>query len=97
MKSLIISAFLAICSIISGRTQTKSVTILDKSDNNPLFGVNVRHNDKGYFTDLDGKFLLDMSTFPISLTISYVGYRTIIVTYPNESSVPSVSVWSGWT
>lgn len=89
MKSLIISAFLAICSIISGRTQTKSVTILDKSDNNPLFGVNVRHDDKGYFTDLDGKFLLDISNFPISLTISYVGYRTIIVTYPNESSVPS--------
>ncbi len=89
MKPLIIMYVLVVCSWFTGLAQTSSVTIIDKSDDNPLYSVNITHGDTGYFTDLDGKFLLDVSRFPISLSISYVGYKTINLTYQDFTSIPS--------
>lgn len=89
MKSLASSLICTLMCLSMSIAQTVSVTIKDKLDKNPLYGVNIAHDDKGYYTDLDGNFLLDISKMPVILTLSYVGYKTMIVEYKDATSVPS--------
>ncbi|MBK8628204.1 MAG: TonB-dependent receptor [Saprospiraceae bacterium] len=69
--------------------QTKEIMIKDHNNSDPLIGVNIVHQNTGYTTDIDGKFLLLLTDLPIELVITYVGYNTIKVTYKKETDIPT--------
>jgi iron complex outermembrane receptor protein len=90
MNRYFFMAFLYFLSCTNGWSQVKTVVIQDKNDKSPLFGVSVKHGDKGYYTDLDGKFSLDATQFPINIQISYLGYKNKNLSFPNLSAITDV-------
>jgi outer membrane receptor protein involved in Fe transport len=87
MKSFVFVLLFIIVSFSGTQAQTVSITVLDKKDKSPLYGVNILQGDTGYYTDIDGKFLLDISKMPVILTLSYVGYKTVSIEFADQSSV----------
>ena len=77
--------FLHACGVFG---QTVSIQVNDKASGESLPGVNIRHADKGYVTDENGLFTLDISEFPIKLEVSYVGYKSLSLTYESAQSLP---------
>jgi outer membrane receptor protein involved in Fe transport len=69
--------------------QTKDIIIKDNDTGEALIGVNIVHQKTGYTTDVDGKFVLNVSDYPVQLVITYIGYNTINVIYKKESEIPS--------
>lgn len=78
---------LLFCLGLSGQSMT--ITVLDKKTKTPLYGVNISHDDSGYYTDLDGKFELDINKLPIKLSMSYVGYKSQTLEFKELSLVPT--------
>lgn len=62
---------------VSAQTVIKG-TVVDKDTQEPLVGVTVysEANKKGTATDLDGSFVLNVSSLSGSLEISYIGYQS---------------------
>ncbi len=91
--SNILLALLIVCltSAISLAQYTVTGTITDDSGE-PLIGVSVivKGSTVGTATDLDGSFTLDVSNENAEIEISYVGYRTEIVTVSSDNNVVSV-------
>lgn len=60
--------------------QTLKGTIVDSRTNETLIGATVTiveaAKTQGTVTDANGRFTLAVSSFPVALTVSYVGYRT---------------------
>lgn len=55
-------------------------TIKDKQNNEPLVGatVIVSENDKGAAADIDGNYNLELPAGIYTLTVRYIGYKTIV-------------------
>ncbi|MFS4482674.1 TonB-dependent receptor [Hyunsoonleella sp. 2307UL5-6] len=52
--------------------------IVTDNNQNPLLGatIAIQGTSIGVVTDIDGKFSLEVSSFPVTLKVSYVGYTT---------------------
>lgn len=66
-----------------------SGVITDAFTREPLVGVTILNTDngKGTITDIDGRYSLNVSSFPVHLQFSYVGYQTedrVLKTLPKE-------------
>lgn len=75
--------------------QDLSGTVKDPSSNEPLIGatVNIKGTSTGTVTDEAGKFQLQVDqSFPITLTISYVGYLSKEVVVKEGSSVITIKL-----
>lgn len=68
--------------------QSVSIQVTDKASGESLPGVNIRHSDKGYVTDENGLFVLDVSVFPIKIELSYVGYKSLSMTFESDTALP---------
>ncbi|MGB4959870.1 MAG: TonB-dependent receptor [Saprospiraceae bacterium] len=69
--------------------QSKAITVRDKSTNEPLIGVNIAYDSKGTTTDQDGAFSLPLLSFPLTISLSYVGYNTLKITFRTSSDIRS--------
>jgi len=73
---------LAAQSIIKGK-------VFDQNNQSPLGGVNIliEGTQKGTATDFDGRFTLEVPSFPVTLVFSYLGYtpKKVKVTAPTEN------------
>lgn len=60
------------------------------SSGEPLIGASLRvkGTDKGFLTDIDGNFELAGVTFPVTLTVSYIGYSDLEVTLTGGERQP---------
>ncbi|MDD5150577.1 MAG: TonB-dependent receptor [Flavobacterium sp.] len=89
-KTLFISAFLLVCSIM----QAQSVTGKVADSDGPLPGVNVAvQNSKiGATTDFDGKFTLNNLPKDAVLTVSYLGYATQKITLNGKNEINIILV-----
>lgn len=72
---------------------TLTGTVLDKTSNQTLPGVNVvvEGTQNGTSTDLDGKFTLSNVKVGDVIQFSYIGFKSYSVTYNNQSTI-SVSL-----
>ena len=61
--------------------------IVDAELGDPIFSANViiEGTSTGVTTDFDGQFLLSVSTFPVRLQVSFIGYDTQVVTAQNAN------------
>jgi TonB-linked SusC/RagA family outer membrane protein len=75
----------ALLSAVSERTFAQKVEIsgyvLDEATNKPVVGANVfLSNEKtGAIADNDGKFTVVANSLPAAVSVSYVGYKTVLV------------------
>ena len=61
--------------------------VVDSELGEPIFSANViiEGTTTGVTTDFDGQFLLPVSTFPVRLQVSFIGYNTQVVTVQNAN------------
>ncbi|KAA6299878.1 MAG: TonB-dependent receptor SusC, partial [Candidatus Ordinivivax streblomastigis] len=66
--------------------------VLDKKTNEPLIGANVSiANDKaGTVSDTEGKFVLSLKSFPVTISVSYLGYQTSRISVEENSRTVTV-------
>jgi TonB-dependent receptor len=81
MRILITVVIIAISQLIIAQTGTVRGTVLDKKSAESIIGANVLVNESGVgtVTDLDGKFELELEPGTYKLTLSYIGYQSIVV------------------
>jgi iron complex outermembrane receptor protein len=77
-KIMLIALFLTcggLCSSLSAQIILKG-QVLDRTSSEPLIGASVviSGTTTGEITDLDGKFNLEIPSFPVNLTVAYMGY-----------------------
>ena len=65
------------CTVIFAQLSTLSGKIIDAKDNSPIIGATVKIKDSGLGTisDMNGQFVIK-SSLPVTLVISYVGFKT---------------------
>lgn len=82
---------LALTSTMPIRGQSSSVTgtVIDKTDRQPLPGVNiiVQGTQLGTSTNRDGKFTLNVPSLSDTLVISYLGYESAIIPIKGRSQI----------
>ena len=63
---------------LSGFAQKLNGTVVDKN-NEPIPGANVfvKETQQGTTTDFDGKFSIDIKEFPVTIEVSFVGYKPV--------------------
>lgn len=93
MKGTILLTFMVLLGAARSHAQTLGGTVKDESTGESLIGASVviKGTSIGTVTDEDGKFVLDAGgrSFPLTLTISYVGFVTREYTV-NEASTKLV-------
>jgi len=73
------SIIIALCSMVGNlNAQTVSGTVTSTTDGSAVIGASVleKGTTNGTITDLDGKFSIQIKTFPATLEISYIGFAT---------------------
>ena len=81
--------FMFLC-ISFGQAQTFDIQVKDMSTDEPLIGVNVVSNDLGQISDMNGFLKIKIQTFPVSLSLSYLGYKTKSITIERAEDIPRV-------
>lgn len=69
--------------------QPKLCKVLDEQTKEPLIGVNVTLGSYGTSTDVDGHFSLITETFPVKVTLSYIGYNTLQFNFLSANDLPA--------
>lgn len=87
--SIICSLYFVFC-ITNVCAQVQKITVIDGETNEALIGANLTGYQVGYTTDLDGTVDIEITTFPIKLTISYIGYNTAEVAWNSISDIQKV-------
>ncbi|GHT61814.1 SusC/RagA family TonB-linked outer membrane protein [Bacteroidia bacterium] len=56
--------------------------ISDIKTNEPLIGATIKNgnDNSGTISDIDGKFILDVKSLPVKISVDYLGYKTVEVT-----------------
>ncbi len=95
--SLILLIFILLPFNFFGQTHSISGLIIDSLSKEPLVGVSVSlSNNRGTITNKQGVFVLSSSLFNEnkrkSLTISYIGYRSLIYQLPSSSDRLVISI-----
>lgn len=82
MKTVLFLILMLGCCWSAGAGTVKG-TIKDKQNNEPLTGatVIVSENNKGAATDIDGKYNLELPAGTYTLTVRYIGYKTMVKDY----------------
>ena len=64
-------------------------TVVDASNNFPLPGANVaiQGTTVGTATDIDGRFTLEVIQFPVTLSVSFIGYATVGIVVDSRDPV----------
>jgi len=77
----LVLTLLFFCSIQLLNAQEYYGTVLDKSNSEPLIGVNILLDGKGLATsDIDGNFKIKLSENEHTLTFSYIGFKDVVIT-----------------
>lgn len=86
---LLLKIFLIFILSSTVQAQSKFINIKAKETNEPLIGVSIVNleNDKSYYTDNAGNFILDIQSFPIQLKIEYFGYQPISLIFQSENDI----------
>jgi len=97
LKVLLILIF-SIGIVIAGTKGKISGTVVEKSNDNPLIGVNIviTNTGLGGVTDKDGNYyILNVPTGEYSLRFSYIGFRTVMVKNVNviQDLVTEINVY----
>lgn len=88
MKNILL--FICFCLSVQAIAQTKSITgIVVDTQNEPIIGASVVEvgTTNGTFTDVDGKFVLNLKSGNAKLSIAYLGYKTQTVNVGNQSEI----------
>jgi len=77
MKTLLSSIFLLAGVAISQASQIRGV-VSDSAANEtlPYATIQLQNSHRGTIANADGEFLLSVDSFPVSIVVSYVGYKT---------------------
>ncbi|QMU63428.1 MAG: TonB-dependent receptor plug domain-containing protein [Flavobacteriaceae bacterium] len=91
-KNLLLVAFLFISVAVLGQTKLTG-TVVD-STNEPLPGASVvvKGTTNGTSTDFDGKFMLDSKTTSGTLVISYIGYKSVEVSFTSAGDMGTIQL-----
>jgi iron complex outermembrane receptor protein len=69
-----------------------SGTVVDASNRSPLPGATVIGNGKVTITDPGGRFTLEVSSFPVHLEVSYVGYDSRRILINKTTTNPTIEL-----
>jgi len=67
-----------------------TITVVDKDNKEPLIGANIVSNNINTVTDIDGQFVANFTSFPDTITVSYIGYSDEEYIVTNAESIPSI-------
>ena len=89
MKRLFFVTVLTATSFIAAFAQKIQGNIVDASSGESIIGAAVRSDDgKGVLSDYDGHFTIEVKTLPVTLDVSYTGYKSQSITvYDDEEPV----------
>ena len=75
---------------------TVTGTVTETTSNSPVPGANVivKGTTTGTITDFDGKFTLNVASFPATLVVSSIGYNTTEISVPSAQNI-KVSLTEG--
>ena len=78
LRSLL-SGLAVLCSLLAGAQTVVRGRVVEERTLEPLAFVNVSlvGEREGAMTDIDGRFTLTVPSLPVTLRLSYVGYRTV--------------------
>lgn len=62
-------------------SQSYEITVQSNENDEPLIGVSILSNDVGFITDEHGRFTIMPEKFPITISLSYVGYQPLEVRF----------------
>ena len=81
MKQIILFALLCVCYIVPGFSQ--KVTVLDKTTSQPLPYILVKSNSSNLTLQTNNKGVVDISSLKQSdsISFSFVGYKTMVLSY----------------
>ncbi len=71
-------------------SQSYEITVQSNENDEPLIGVSILSNDVGFITDEHGRFTIKPEKFPITISLSYVGYQPLQVRFKNAAEIPKV-------
>lgn len=68
------------------RTRTIIGSVIDKTDNTPLIGANIKvlQSNVGVITDVDGNFSVNIPIGGAKLEVSYIGYKTQTISVSDQ-------------
>lgn len=91
MKKLFFLLIAVLCMSVCASAQTRTVTgtVVDATNDEPLYGASVVPvgTTKGVLTDIDGNFSITINASVKQLTFSYVGYQTVNVPVKDKMTV----------
>lgn len=92
MKTLLVLFFGILSVSMTGQEVQWSSKVLDQSSGDPLIGVNVfdRENGVGGSSDSKGKFQIFINQWPVTFTISYLGYEPQIINANGIDDLPKI-------
>ena len=96
MKQMTNKLLLALLFLLGSQLQAQISGTITDSDGNTLIGVAVLEEGttNGTLTDIDGKYSLDVQSYPVTLIYSYVGYGSQSVTY-NAAGSSDITMSTG--
>lgn len=90
MKNFQITLITFALAIVSSQASATPVKgrVADASTGEAIIGASIKYNNKvGAVTDADGRFHLDISSYPSSIDITYVGYESLHIKIGERDSV----------
>lgn len=86
--SLLVSLLFAYAA--TGQDTAWAGEIVSKADQSPLIGVNIFDQEKrlGTTTDLNGRFRINITDWPVAFEVSYLGHKTIYITADKPNDLP---------
>ena len=91
----IITCFILIFFAFGAKAQTVKGRIIDANTNQalPFVGVLIKNTQVGTLTDIDGKFQLDVSSYPnVELQITYLGYFSQTITVSSLQDPEKITI-----
>jgi len=70
--------------------QTKKITgVVTGTDQEPIPGANVivKETGQGSTTNFDGVFIINVNEFPVTIKVSYIGYKPVEIKVDNENKI----------
>ena len=88
-KIVFLFAFLGAIALKTYSQNQLHGVVTDASAKEALVGatVIVKGTTQGTISDIDGNFTLELSSSPVTLVVSYVGYKTVEIAYTGQSTV----------
>lgn len=91
MKKIFCTVLMLLPFVFFAQTITVKGKVLD-SDNSPLPGASiiVKGTTKGWITDFDGLFTINLNKIPSTIVVSYLGYTTKEIVINNKNNITIV-------